>query len=525
MQTAPTTADVTAPRRPTPSGGLLHEHIAAQAARRPDAVAVVESGSGAALSYAQLDSQANQLAHHLRHLGVGPGTMVGVLLRRSLELPLAVLAVAKSGAAFVPLDVAVSPPDRVAGLLEDAGCPVLITDTSLADTLSRAGRPENRGRKVVRLDAEAGQIARWPSVPPDCPATEDDLAYVIHTSGSTGRPKGVHVQHRSLVNYLLWCRDTYLVPGAGGAPLFTSVAFDLALTGLLVPLLGGQRVVLAPDDADVAEIADLLRQYRGFSFVKATPTYFELLGALLGADAPDVARHLVVGGERLSLTAVERWYAGAEPPVVFNEYGPTEGTVANVVHRVDPVRDAGRPVPIGRPIPGTRAYVLDGSRHPVSPGTVGELYLGGVCLARGYGARPGLTALRFVPDPRAPGERMYRTGDLARVDDDGELVCLGRADHQIALRGYRIEPEEIEAVLAEQDGVAGCAVSLRIRERSGPCLVAFAVPSSEQPPSVPCLRSALARRLPPYMLPSEIRWIDELPLTANGKLDRAALPD
>ncbi len=532
------------------------ELFEAQVARTPDAPAVVHAG--VTVSYAELNARANRLARHLVTLGAGPERLVAIAMPRSPDLIVALLAVLKSGAAYVPLDPAY-PVDRVGFLLADT-CPVAVLTTVAAGR----GLPDGPPRVPLddpaivaavsrQADGELAGAERPGGLGPSSPA------YVLYTSGSTGRPKGVVVEHRSVVNYLLAVAGEY--PGAGrGALLHSPVSFDLTVTGLFGPLVSGGCVVVAglegmegPGAAGSA----------GFGLVKVTPSHLPLLGRVAGW-APD--GDLVVGGEALSagtLRAVRERYLRV---TVVNEYGPTEATVGCARFWVPPGDELpSGVVPIGRPAGNTRAFVLDETLQLVPPGVAGELYLAGVQLARGYLGRPGLTAERFVACPFAaaggpgqsgtaaggpgqsgtaaggpgqsgtaaggpgqsgtvPGERMYRTGDLARWTAAGQLEFLGRADDQVKIRGFRIELGEVEAVLAAQPGVGQAAVIVREDQPEDKRLAGYVVPAGEVVLDPAGLREACGRLLPGYMVPAAVVVLDALPLTGNGKLDRRALP-
>ncbi|GHF53719.1 amino acid adenylation domain-containing protein/non-ribosomal peptide synthase protein (TIGR01720 family) [Amycolatopsis bartoniae] len=451
----------------------------------PGAVAVLDGDT--TLTYGELDRRANRLAHRLVARGAGPEERVAVLLPNSAELLVALLAVLKSGAAFVPVDPAY-PPDRIAYLLEDAK-PKVVLDSreSIMDT---DGLPEHE---------------------PVVPLRPDHPAYVIYTSGSTGRPKGVVTTHRAALNYLRWVAHAY--PSLGGvAVLHSSAAFDLTVTTLFGPLLAGGRI----------RVAELAEHPPGAQceFLKATPGHLPMLGVLPEDLSP--TGELVVGGEQLLGDVVNGWRAGHPGATVINEYGPTETTVGCMEYRIEPGTPvADGPVPIGHPIWNTRLYVLDGALNPVPPGVPGQLYVAGDGLARGYLARPGLTAAAFLACPFGPG-RMYRTGDRVLRRDDGELVYLGRADDQVKIRGFRIEPGEVEAVLRRHPAVAEAAVVAR-EDDGHRRLAAYLVPRGEAPDSG-ALRQFLGAALPEYLVPPDFVVLDALPLNRNGKLDRRALP-
>jgi amino acid adenylation domain-containing protein len=476
---------------PDHRAGTLPDLVARQVAATPDAPAVESAGT--VLTYAELDAGANRLARHLLGLGARPETVVAVTLPSSVDLVVAVLAVLKTGAAYLPVDPA-HPAERVRTLFAEAAPVAEVTPALLAG-------PALAGLSTEDVRAEL-------PVPPD-PA---NAAYVLFTSGSTGRPKGVVVEHRSVALYLAWARDRYPAV-AGRALLHSPVTFDLTVTGLWGPLTSGGCVHLAPLSGDVDPPKP--------SFVKATPTHLELLAALPTTFSP--SGQLVLGGEALLSGPLEAWRRANPGVTVVNEYGPTETTVGCAEFRVEPGDHLSPGVlPIGGPAWRTRFYVLDRALRPVPPGVVGELYIGGELVTRGYLGRPGLTATRFVADPYGrPGDRLYRSGDRARLRGDGQLEFAGRADDQVKVRGIRIEPGEIEAVLCTHPSVDHAAVVVREDTPGDARLVAYAVPATEDPA---VLRDHLAAALPGYLVPSAVVTLDALPVTANGKLDHRALP-
>jgi amino acid adenylation domain-containing protein len=463
-------------------GTTLPAMFEAQVARTPDAVAVV--ADGATLTYAELNRRANRLARHLAGRGAGADTVVAVVLPRGAEALVALLAVLKAGAAYLPIDTA-NPPARIEALVADAGAGAVVTeDTFTAD-----------------LDT-------LPDDNPGVPVHPRQAAYLIYTSGSTGRPKGVVVEHASLAAYLSEAAALY--PAASGESLVhTSLAFDMPVTTLFTPLITGGRVRFGELDEDTPA-PDLL---------KITPSHLRLLGTL--PDRASDARDLIIGGEALDGSALAAWREKHPKAVVINEYGPTEATVGCVVFRLAPDDGlAAGPVPIGRPIAGARVYVLDEHLQPVPDGVWGELYLAGAGLARGYAGRPGQSAERFVADPYGrPGTRMYRVGDRARWNNAGALEYAGRVDDQVKIRGYRVEPGEVEAALTGLDGIARAAVVARENR-----LVAYVVPGTGRILDAEDIRGRLAAELPAYLVPAAFVEVDEIPLNRNGKLDRAALP-
>ncbi|QLQ36516.2 non-ribosomal peptide synthetase [Micromonospora robiginosa] len=484
--------------------------IAEQVTRRPEATAVV--CEGLRLSYRDLDARANRLAHVLRQHGAGPERVVAVALPPSADLVPVLLGVWKAGAAYLPIDIH-QPAERAGFVLADSNAVVLVGTEDTLDELSVGGLP------VLAID-DALTVTALSLAPDTAPAAApagDALAYVMYTSGSTGRPKGVAVTHAGLANYLTWARRDYADGAAGGAPLHSSLAFDLTVTSLFLPLITGSAVTVSPTGG-AEGLADLVRTSGGFGLVKVVPAHLPLLGALVPPEQhATVARRFVVGGEQLPGAEVRDWLARAPGSVVVNEYGPTETVVGCCTYEVRAGDDPGAVVPIGRPTANTRLYVLDERCRPVPVGVNGELYIAGAQLARGYAGRPGLTAERFVADPSGDGARMYRTGDRARWTHGGQLVFTGRADDQVKVRGYRIEPGEVEAAALAHPAVTQAVVVVR-DER----LVAYVVADEETGGGQ--VQRFIAGRLPEYMVPSTVVVLERLPLTANGKVDRRALP-
>jgi amino acid adenylation domain-containing protein len=492
----------------------VHERFEAEVARTPDAIAV-ESPAGA-LSYRELDARAERLAHALRGLGVGPDVVVGLCASRSIELLVGVLGILKAGGAYLPLDPAY-PTERLAFMLEDSAAPIVVADEVTAGDLPTSGM-------VVQIEDAVRAPAGAPAGGAAASAGPEHLAYVIYTSGSTGKPKGVMIEHRGLSNYLEWAVRAYDTASGVGAPVGSSIAFDLTVTGLFTPLISGKRVVIVPEEGGIQALAGTLSERRGFSLVKLTPAHLELLSAMVPpADAAGATRAFVIGGEALSWEAIAFWRKHAPGTRLVNEYGPTETVVGCAVHDASGEGEHTGPVPIGRPIANTRLYVLDAALSPVPVGVAGELYVGGAGVARGYLNRPDLTAERFVPDPYAPGARLYRTGDLVRWRADGRLDFLGRIDHQVKIRGYRIELGEIEHGVGAHASVREAVVLAREDRPGDKRLVAYVV-AHDAAPEPADLRVFLAARLPEHMVPSAFVVLPVLPLTPNGKVDRRALP-
>ena len=492
----------------------LHELIEDQARRTPDAPAVTDSS--ATLSYAALDAQANRIAHRLRGSGTGRGSVIAVCVRRDAGMLIAFLAVMKAGAAYLPLD-ATQPTERLAYTLTDARAAAVLTDATYASMIPSGPWT------VLRAD-DSAQNGRFPADGLGRTSTASDLMYVIYTSGSTGVPKGVEVPHRGVVNHLWFGVEEFAGNGKGGAPVISSAAFDMTVPNLYVPLLMGQRVCMIEEDNDLFAVADRLRQLAPFAFIKLTPGQLDTLSELLAPeDAQRLAGRLVVGADAFTVRTLRRWRRLDPTTPVFNDYGPTETSVANSEY-LTTGNEEGELLPIGRPNPNTTMYILDGEGGPVPVGVPGDLYIGGVCVARGYTGKPGLTRERFVPDPFSsqPGARMYRTGDIARWLQSGVIEFLGREDVQLKIRGYRVEPAEVEATMARHPAVTSAAVRGVGAARETLALAGYYVATAELTPQE--MRGFLAGILPEYLVPSFLVQVPQIPLTTNGKVDRKALP-
>jgi amino acid adenylation domain-containing protein len=492
-----------------PADRTVAELFGEQVGRSPDAIALVHARTR--LTYSELDGRAAELAARLRVLGVGDGSLVAVSLERSVDLLVGLLAIWKAGGAYVPVDPEY-PPDRRAYFLRDCGASLLLTQERLADRLP-ADLP------TLFLDSGRSERASRGTDVDGCPTGHpDSLAYVIYTSGSTGRPKGVAVTHASLVNQLYGMRDR-LDSGPRDRWLgLASLSFDISTLELFLPLLVGGRVVLAGPEGmkDTTALLRLVRE-RGVTHVQATPTGWRVL---LSAGFEGRLVTAVVGGEALPVALARELRVRVGRLV--HVYGTTESTLWSTSCEVpDPVEE----ISIGGPIANTRLYVLDESGQVAPLSVPGELYIGGLGLARGYLGRPGLTAERFVPDPfGAPGARLYRTGDQVRWRPGGGLEFLGRLDNQVKLRGHRIELGEVEAALSEHPAVREAVVILGADAAGEPALVAYLVAVDAEPTPVE-LRQFLGRTLPSFMVPSAFVRLDRLPSNPNGKVDRRALPE
>jgi len=487
----------------------LHQLIERQVERTPDSVAVEFEAQ--TLTYRQLNSRANQLAHFLRKQGAGPDVLVGVSLDRSLDMVVALLGVLKAGAAYVPLDPTY-PADRLAFMVEDSGLKVLLTQESLLPLWS--GPPA----QLVALDRDRSAITAEPAEDPAVALRPDNLAYVIYTSGSTGRPKGVQIPHRAVVNFVLSMQSKPGFSAADNLLAVTTISFDIAGLEIHVPLSVGARIVLASRQSamDGKTLAQLIEAHR-ITVLQATPVTWRLLVESGWQGKSDLK--VLCGGEAFPHDLADALLSRSAS--VWNMYGPTETTIWSTCERVRP---SNGPVLIGQPIANTQTYILDSGLQVVPMNVVGELYIGGDGLARGYLNRPELTAERFISHPFLLGDRLYRTGDLARVLTTGQIECLGRVDHQVKIRGFRIELGEIETAIADFPAVRQSVVVAREDAPGDKRLVAYVVPSDPAKFQPADLRDWLKQRLPPYMVPAALVALPALPLTNNGKIDRKALP-
>ncbi len=504
--------------RDYPQDQCLHELFEAQVERTPDATALVFENKQ--LTYRDLNRRANQVAHHLRKLGVKPDGLVGLYMERSLEMVVGLLGILKAGGAYVPLDSAY-PKKRLAFMLAETAPVLLLTKRPLPDDF-----PEFDGRAVC-LDRDRELLEKEKEQNPAAAAAPDNLAYVMYTSGSTGKPKGVLIRHRGIVNYFSYLRDTYNLGSADTVLQLAPLSFDASVRDLLGPLTAGARGILV-NDFDAREPSSLLSEIKKHSVTCLLSIVPTMLNALLEAARTcarvDSMRLILVSGEALHMSSCRKANEVFGPDVwIVNQYGPTETTLTCSYHRVVEADSHRGIAPVGRPIPNARMYILDSDLHRVPIGEPGELHIGGIGLARGYLNSPELTAEKFIPDPFSdePDARLYKSGDLARYLPDGDIEFLGRLDDQVKIRGFRVELGEIEAVLAQHPGVREAAAR---EDAPSKRLVAYIVSRTAQVPVASDLREFLRQRLPDYMVPSSFIFLEALPLTPNGKVDRRALP-
>jgi amino acid adenylation domain-containing protein len=491
-----------------PKDLCLHQMFEAQVARTPDAVAVVFENE--CLTYQELNSKANQLAYYLQEMEVGPEVLVGVCMKRSLEMVVALLAILKAGGAYVPLDPTY-PQERLAFMLQDAQVPVLLTQQQLVESL-----PQHMS-SMICLDTDWQAIAQRSEENPASRVMPKHLAYVLYTSGSTGRPKGVAIEHRNVVAFVQWATSVFTHEDLAGVLASTSICFDLSIFELFVPLICGETVQLIENVLHLPDIS-LDRQV---TLVNTVPS--ALAQVLRTHRLPASVRTVNLAGEPLSNTLTERIYSQSTVQRVFNLYGPTETTTYSTYTQVE---KGTWETSIGRPIANTQVYILDAHLQPVPIGVVGELYIGGNGVARGYLNRPELTAQRFIPDPfsQKSGTRLYKTGDLCRYRPDGTIEFLGRNDSLVKIHGFRIEPGEIEEVLKHHPQVQEAVVVTREDTAGEKQLVAYVVGLPQHTTAITSLRDFLKEQLPGYMVPAAFVLLPALPRTPNGKLDRHALP-
>ncbi|MDB9314041.1 amino acid adenylation domain-containing protein [Spirulina sp. CS-785/01] len=486
-----------------------------QVQRNPARVAVIAENQQ--LTYRELNEKANQLAHYLQYLGVGPEVLVGIMSDRSLDLPIALLAVLKAGGAYVPLDPTY-PQDRLAFIIEDTQLPIILTQ--------KQEHPFTLTQNSVTcfyMDTEQAKLSHFPTTNPSSSVNCENLAYIIYTSGSTGKPKGVVIEHRNAIAFIEWARDFFTPEQLQGVLASTSLCFDLSVFEFFVTLSCGGTVILAQN-------ALALPHLPAANQVTLINTVPSAINALLQSQGiPPSVQTINLAGEPLQNALVQKLYQLDSVQHVFNLYGPSEDTTYSTVARIP--KGANEIPPIGHGIARTQIYLLDDHLNPVPYGSIGEIYISGAGLARGYLNRPQLTAEKFLPSPftNKAGARIYKTGDLGVYLPDGSLKCLGRIDHQVKIRGFRIELGEIEAVLNQHPQVRQSVVMARKDAPNNQQLVAYVVPEitptySLSQVTARTLREALQQYLPDYMIPAAFVILEEFPLTLNGKIDRRALP-
>ena len=483
-----------------------------QVERIPNSVAVVCEGK--TLTYRELNNRANQLAHALRELDAGPGKLLGIYLEHSLETLIALLGVLKTGAAYVPLDTQ-HPPSRTAFMLSNGGVSILLTKESLADRIS------DQVSYAICLDSDwENSIAFESTENPSPQARAGDLAYVIYTSGSTGSPKGVEISHGALTNYIWWARETYLRGDDLDFPLYSSLAFDLTVTSLYIPLISGQRVLVYRSKQGEFSLPAVFSDNKA-GVLKLTPSHLALVKDRDNNQSS--VKRIIVGGEAFETNlALQVWKSFGGRVEIYNEYGPTEATVGCMVHLFDPWHDTRAVVPIGKPAANMQIFLLDENLNAVPENVMGEIYISGAGLARGFLNNPQQTAERFIDNPILSGQKMYKTGDVARWLPEGILEYAGRNDEQVKFHGHRIELNEIRSLLNQNAEVKDSLVSILKDNNGNDVLVAYYVANERL--DTAALRATLARNLIEETIPSLFVHLHEFPLTANGKIDRRKLP-
>ncbi|MBW4556592.1 MAG: amino acid adenylation domain-containing protein [Trichormus sp. ATA11-4-KO1] len=491
-----------------PQQQCIHQLFEAQVERTPDAIAVVFEDEQ--LTYWELNTRANQLAHYLRSLGVKPEVLVGICVERSLDMVIGLLAILKAGGAYVPLDPNY-PKERLAFILKDTQAPVLLTQASLMEVM-----PQHKAQ-VVSLDTDWHLIEQQSPDNLFSQLTPDNLAYIIYTSGSTGRPKGVMIKHSSTVAMLNWANKTYTIEDRKGVLASTSICFDLSVFELFVPLCCGGKLILIENALYLSTLPTAFN----VTLINTVPSI--ILQLFKNNAIPTSVQTVNLAGEALHNQLVQQLYCQDNIKQIFNLYGPSEDTTYSTSAWIH--KGTNNTPPIGFPIHNTQTYLLDQNLQLVPIGVPGMLYVGGAGLARGYLNKPELTAEKFIPNPytKLPGERLYKTGDLARYLPNGELEYIGRIDYQVKVRGFRIEIGEIEAFILQHLGVQEAVVTVHSSATDSQQIVAYVVPKSQQTPTISELRSFLKTKLPNYMVPTAFVILQALPLTPNGKIDRKAL--
>lgn len=475
------------------------------------------------LSYKELNDKANQLANYLIELGIEPETRVGILCERSLEMMVAFIAIFKAGAAFVPLDPA-NPDNRLVYMINNAGAKLVLTSRNLENRLKEIAALSESDIQYIFLK-EKLEILTNRKVPV-VNIRPDNLAYVLYTSGSTGMPKGVMITQKGLANYLNWAAEAYEVENGCGAPVHSSIAFDATITSLFTPLIAGKKTILIPEKDEIETLANMLCDDNIYSLIKVTPSHLEMLSRLLdGKTIKNAANYFVIGGEALFENTLDFWRKAAPNTRFINEYGPTESVVGCCVYDATTKTSNNAAVPIGTPVSNTKLYILDEELQTVPFGVTGELYINSIGLAKGYINMPDITQERFIQSPFNPGERIYRTGDLCRYLPCGNIEFIGRTDSQVKVKGYRIELGEIENTLLLMDEIQEAVVIKRNDLNEGNSLTAYLIKNkSYDEIERRELSALLQKQIPEYMVPSHFIYMDQFPLTTNGKVEVKLLP-
>jgi len=494
-----------------PKDKTLPQLFAEQVEKHPGNIALEYQGT--TVSYKELGDLTDKLALKLHQAGVKANSLVGLLCERSLEAVISILSVLKAGGAYVPIDPAY-PADRKKYIIENSGINILLMEKKLEEQETEI---TNAGEGPDTIGIDFNELQKEPAVdhfqPPAI--TGEDLAYVIYTSGTTGNPKGTLLRHRNVINYIWWGAGVYVNGQTVNFPLYTSLSFDLTVTSIFIPLITGNKLVIYRESEEGLLIEEVVKDNK-VDIIKLTPSHLKVVNQLK-LEASRV-KSFILGGEELKTdTAKETTALFGDDINIYNEYGPTETAVGCMIHRYNRDKDTGIAVPIGKPSHNVRIYILDNNREPLPLGVVGEIYIGGQGVARGYLKNPQLTEEKFVDNPFVSGEKMYKSGDLGRWNLDRILEFFGRCDDQVKIRGYRIEPGEIEKQLLKIEGIKDAVVALRKGEPAELC--AYLVPQEQNEMEVPYLREQLSRELPPYMLPAEFVQVESIPLTRNGKVN------
>jgi len=501
-----------------PLDKCIHQLFESQVERTPDRVAVIYENKQ--LLYKELNQRANQVAHHLRSLGVKPEVLVGICFERSLEMVVGLLGILKAGGAYIPLDPSY-PQERIVYMLSDSQMSVVLTQKKLVLRL-----PDQEAR-VVCLDTDWHKISLEKDENPTCGVSPSNLAYVIYTSGSTGKPKGVMIPHRAVINHMFWMQETFPLTEVDRVLQKTPFSFDASIWEFYAPLLAGSQLVMARPggNQDGAYLIKVIKEQK-ITILQLVPSFLRMLLEINGIETCTSLRRVFCGGEALPVKLQERLNAKLDA-TLHNLYGPTEACIDATFYTCSDQEHHQQIVPIGRPISNTQVYILDQYLQPVPIGVPGELYIGGASLARGYLNRPDFTNDKFIPNPFSdePEARLYKTGDLTRYLPDGNIVFLGRMDNQVKIRGVRIAIEEVESTLEQHPQVSQAVVIAREDQLGDKRLVGYVVLNSGQNPTTNKLRNFLQQKLPDYMIPSTFLILNKLPLTPNNKIDRNALPD